>query len=143
MTYNNIIDVFKDIAANDPFIKRFGSGEITEGALEASNSGLYPLLWVVPQSALMTENTLDYTFRVLVFEQDDTDDSKQQLILSNDLQIIIDIIKRFKYELDDDVSISGSQTLVPFSHRFVDYCTGWYSDMTITTPLDNSPCSIA
>ena len=141
-TYNNIIKLFEDIATANPFIKRFGSGEMNEIEVNSPTSQLYPLMWITPQLVDITENTLEYTFRLMIFEVDDIDDSKQQLILSNCLQILVDVIKTFKYQLDSDTNITSTQTAIPFTHRFVDYCTGWYADIKIITDADNSPCNV-
>lgn len=142
MTYNNIIKLFKDISETNPFIKRFGSGEMNEIEVDGPTSQLYPLMWITPQLVDINENSLEWTFRLMIFEIDDIDDSKQQLILSNCLQILVDVIKTFKNEIDDDVTISTPSSAIPFTHRFVDYCTGWYSDIKIITNADNSPCDI-
>lgn len=142
MTYNQIINIFSGIASTNPFIKRFGSGEMNEIEVDGPTSILYPILWVVPQSVVINDNSQDWIFRILVFEIDDIDDSKQQTILSSTLQIITDVIKTFKMELDDDVEINLGITTTPFTHRFVDYCTGWWADIKITTAVDNSPCDI-
>jgi len=142
MTYNNIIKLFKDISETNPFIKRFGSGEMNEIEVDGPTSQLYPLMWITPQLVDINENSLEWTFRLMIFEIDDIDDSKQQLILSNCLQILVDVIKTFKHEIDDDVTISTPSSAIPFTHRFVDYCTGWYSDIKIITNADNSPCDI-
>jgi len=139
-SYNQIIHEFETIATNNPFIKRFGAGEITDVEMFSPTSGLFPYLWIVPQGVDIAENTLTYTFRVMVFDIDNTDDSHQRDILSDTLRILIDVIKNFRYITDNDVSIEGTPTAVPFTHRFVDYCTGWYSDMRIITELDNNPC---
>lgn len=142
MTYNNIITVFENIANTNPFIKRFGSGEMNEIEVDGPTSGLYPIMWIVPQLVDISDNSVDYTFRLLIFDIDDIDDSKQQLILSNCLQILQDVIKTFKHEITDEITIQSPQTAQPFTHRFVDYCTGWYSDIKIITDADNSPCDI-
>lgn len=142
MTYNQIIKLFKDIAETNPFIQRFGSGEMNEIEVDGPTSQLYPLMWVTPQIVDINENSLEWTFRLMVFEVDDIDDSKQQTILSNCLQILVDVIKTFKNEIDDDITISTPSSAIPFTHRFVDYCTGWYSDIKIITNADNSPCDV-
>jgi hypothetical protein len=137
-TYNQIINELKTIALANPFVRRFSSGEITEIDVDGPNSVEYPYCWVTPQGVEIGENTLTYNMRILVFDIDDTDDSKQQELLSDTLQILIDITKNFKYGLDDTILISGTVTAVPFTHRFVDYNSGWYADIKIITEIDNS-----
>lgn len=140
MTYNQIVKTFNDIADSNVFIKRFGSGEINDIEVFGPELADYPYLWIVPQQVVIGENTLNYVFRVMSFDIDNTDDSLQQEILSDTLRILIDVIKDFRYRLTDDVNIQGEPTAVPFTHRFVDYNTGWYADLTIITEIDNNPC---
>ena len=142
MTWNDIVNIFKDIANNHPQIKRFESGEMSDSATDMSNSTLYPLMWLVPQTVSLNEYDTEFVVRLLMMEIDDIDDSKQQIILSNCLSIINDVIKTFKYILPDSVNINDGSTVTPFSHRFVDYCTGWFVDLTIIVGAENSPCNI-
>lgn len=139
-TYNQIIKLFNDIANANPFVKRFGAGEINDVEVFGPENAEYPYLWIVPQQVTIGESTLNYVFRVMVFDIDDTDDSKQQEILSDTLRTLIDVIKEFRYRLSNDVNIQGDPVAVPFTHRFVDYNTGWYADMTIVTDANNNPC---
>jgi hypothetical protein len=139
LTYNQIINKFEVIASNNPFIKRFGSGEITEIETEGPTSGDYPFLWIVPQQVEVGENDLVYVIRVLVFDIDDTDDSKQQQILSDTLRTLIDVIRVFRNS-DPDYGVNDRPICLPFTHRFVDYNTGWYTDLRLITDMNNSPC---
>ena len=138
-TYNQIIKEIETIALANPFINRFGAGEISDIETDAPTSALYPICWVVPQQTEIGENDMIYTLRVLVFDIDDTDDSKQQEILSDTLQTLTDIIKKFR-NYNDAYTLDGRPLCMPFTHRFVDYNTGWYTDLRITTEFANNPC---
>lgn len=138
-TYNQIIKEIETIALANPFIKRFGAGEISDIETDGPTSALYPICWVVPQQTEIGENDMIYTLRVLVFDIDDTDDSKQQEILSDTLQTLTDIIKKFR-NYNDQYTLDGRPLCMPFTHRFVDYNTGWYTDLRIITEFANNPC---
>lgn len=140
LTYKQIINKFEQIASNNPFINRYGSGEITEIEVSGPTSGDYPILWIVPQQVEVGENDLVYVVRVLVFDIDDTDDSKQEEILSDTLRTLIDVIRTFRNE-DSDYQSSDRPICLPFTHRFVDYNTGWYTDLRLITDMNNNPCS--
>lgn len=159
ITYNNILKKFEIIAVGlngqggHSFIQRFGSGQITDIDAIVSNSALFPMLWIIPQSTTVEENTLSYTFRVMVFDIDSQDDSKQQEILSDTLRTLTDVIKvlRFgdayleQYDLANDIDEYNLELPVecfPFSQRFVDYVSGWYADIKIITEFDNSICDV-
>lgn len=140
-TYNQIIKYFGDIAASHPFINRFGAGDISDIDAVSDNYGLFPILWVVPQSVKIGQNTLEYRFRFMVFDIDSTDNSKQQEILSDTLRTFLDIVKTFD-SIDESIGIDYNNEATPFTERFTDYLVGWFGDISIITELDNNECSI-
>ena len=81
MTYNQIIDTFKDIANNHLQIHNFGDGVLEDINTIKYNGGQFPVLWVIPQSAELGENGLTYKMRVLVFDIDETADTFRRDIL--------------------------------------------------------------
>ena len=139
MTYNQIIDTFKDIANNHLQIHNFGDGVLEDINTIKYNGGQFPVLWVIPQSAELGENGLTYKMRVLVFDIDETADTFRRDILSDTLQILNDVIKNFKND-SDDYFVGGTNTAIPFTQNFADYVTGWYVDINIETGIDNNPC---
>jgi len=141
-TYNQIIDTLKGIALANPFIARFGSGEIEQLDTDSSQSTAFPICWCVPQSAEIGENALKYRFRIMVMDIDDTSDGHQQEILSDTLMTLIDVIKSFRYAGGDGYSLDEPPypTANPFSHNLTDYVVGWYADIAIETAMPNSPC---
>jgi hypothetical protein len=149
-SYNQIITDLKQVAMNNLFINRFGSGDISDIDAVIDNSlpllngtpENFPICWVVPQTATVGINTLNYMFRILVFDIDNTDDSHQQDILSDTLRTLIDIIKVYTNE-NTEVDIETDNVCTPFTERFTEYCVGWYCDITIITNLDNNHCDIA
>lgn len=143
-TYNQIIKKMESIALANPFIKRFGVGEIQALDTQSPTSADFPYCWIVPQEVEIGENALSYKFRVMVFDIDETSDSHQQEILSDTLLTLIDIIKTLRYDSGTDYDLNDYPfpTAVPFTHRLVDYVVGWFADLTIITEMDNSPCDI-
>lgn len=141
ITFNQLLNKFEALANNHLQIKRFGSGPIEDVNTFSPSSGDFPVLWVVPQAAKLGKNTLVYTMRILVFDIDETDDSNRDEILSDTLQILNDIFQQFM-EDDDNYEVNTELIATPFNQRFVDYCTGWFADIEITTDINNSLCII-
>lgn len=140
-TYNQIIQKLKDISMSNPFVKRFGAGEIQQLDTDSPNSTDFPMVWCVPQGVEIGQNTLNYRFRVMVFDIDAVSDAHQQEILSDTLRTLIDIIKVFRYDSGDDYTLSDNPLgATPFTHQLTEYVSGWYADLDIITELDNSPC---
>jgi len=141
ITFNQLLLKFEALANDHLQIKRFGSGPIEDVNTFSPSSGDFPVLWVVPQAAKLGKNTLVYTMRILVFDIDETDDSNRDEILSDTLQILNDIFQQIM-EDDDNYEVNTDLIATPFNQRFVDYCTGWYADIEITTDINNSLCII-
>ena len=141
ITFNQLLLKFEALANDHLQIKRFGSGPIEDINTFSPSSGDFPVLWVVPQAAKLGKNTLVYTMRILVFDIDETDDSNRDEILSDTLQILNDIFQQIM-EDDDNYEVNTDLIATPFNQRFVDYCTGWFADIEITTDINNSLCII-
>jgi hypothetical protein len=141
ITFNQLLNKFEALANNHLQIKRFGSGPIEDVNTFSPSSGDFPVLWVVPQAAKLGKNTLVYTMRILVFDIDETDDSNRDEILSDTLQILNDIFQQIM-EDDENYEVNTDLIATPFNQRFVDYCTGWFADIEITTDINNSLCII-
>jgi hypothetical protein len=140
-SYNQIITDLEQVAMANPFINRFGSGDVSDIDSIIDNSQNFPICWVVPQNATVGINTLNYMFRILVFDIDNTDDSHQQDILSDTLRTLIDVVKVYVNE-NTEVDIEQDNVCTPFTERFTEYCVGWFCDITIITNLDNNPCNV-
>jgi len=140
MTYNNILTRFEELQIANPFLKRFGSGDVTQIDATIPNSIDYPIMWCVPQNMEISDHTIKYSFRVLIFDQDSTDDSHQREILSDTLRICQDIISNFRSITQDDVEVDTPIQCLPFTERFVDYVVGWYFDINITAASPSPDC---
>ena len=141
MTYNQILTTFEDIQVANPFLKRFGYGDVTQMDVILPESIEYPYMWVVPQTMDIDDHTITYKFRVLIFDQDSTDDSHQREILSDTLRTCQDVINVFRSTVYYEVEVNTPIQCTPFTERFVDYVCGWYFDINIisTAPSECDP----
>ena len=150
MTFNQIVQKFKVIGTNHLFINRFGTGQVTDIDATISDYIQFPVLWIIPQSIEVAENTVSYTFRTMVFDLVNTDDTPETEVLSDTSSTLIDVIKLFRYDGLDGIDTDGTPydytinetiQMIPFTERFTDYVSGWYADITIITDGNNNPCS--
>lgn len=141
MTYNNILTRFEELQIANPFLKRFGYGDVTQIDAIIPENIEYPFMWCIPQNMEIDDHTIKYTFRVLIFDQDSMDDSHQREILSDMLRVCQDIISNFRSTTQDDVEVDTPIQCLPFTERFVDYVSGWYFDINIiaTAPSECNP----
>jgi hypothetical protein len=150
MTLNQLIHKFKVIGDNHQFINRFGTGQVSDIDATISDYIQFPMLWVIPQSIEATENTTTFTFRAMVFDLVNTDDTPETEVLSDTASTLLDVIKLFRYDglsgvdfdgLPTEYTINENIQMIPFTERFTDYVSGWYADISIITDADNNPCS--
>jgi len=140
-TFNQLIQKFQTLADQHLQIQRFGTGAIEDVNTFSPASGEFPVLWVIPQAARLSTNNLVYTMRILVFDIDETSDTNKNELYSDTLLILNDIFQQFKNG-DDDYEVISDAIATPFNQRFVDYCTGWFCDVEISTDINNSLCII-
>lgn len=138
---SNLIQEFNTIATNHAFINRFGNGPIDNVNEIIPNSGKYPVLWIIPQGVILDDNAITYNIRILVFDIDSSDDSLRDTILSDTLMTLNDVVKLFRNGgSSNEYEIQQAPQAIPFEQEFVDYCVGWYADLSIVTDGMNSPC---
>jgi hypothetical protein len=143
ITLNKIKDILNTIANKHPQINHFGFGEIENvNTIKEAQGNKFPMLWIVPQQAILDENVITYRLRFLVFDQDTASDNYRTDILSSTLLILGDVVRNLKY-VSNDYNVIGKASATPFSQDFADYCTGWYSDVDIETDINNNPCDLA
>ena len=118
MTYNQILTTFEDIQIANPFLKRFGYGDITQMDAILPESIEYPYMWCVPQVMDIDDHTITYRFRVLIFDQDSTDDSHQREILSDTLRTCQDVINVFRSTTQDEVQVDTPIQCLPLYTGF-------------------------
>lgn len=141
ISYNQLLSKFDDLAQRHIQIKAFGNGMIENvNTFQVGNSN-FPIMWLVPQSSRMTNNSLIYKVRILLFDIDDTDDSNRTELHSDTLRILNDVINKLKLGEDNDYMIINDATAIPFVQKFTNYCVGWYVDLDIETAIDNNPCN--
>lgn len=139
MTYNQLIQLFSDIADAHQFIKSFGHGEAWE--INSNDTFNDYVLWAIPVDSTTAEQTKTRTFTILVFRKVDKAKKYETDILSNCEQILDDIIKTLRYE-SDDYEVTNEPVLVPFKEEFGDWCAGWRADVSILSDFNNNYCDI-
>ena len=143
ITLNKIKDILNIIANDHPQINHFGFGQIEDAnTIKEINGNRFPMLWIVPQQAVLDENVITYRLRFLVFDQDTASDTYRIDILSSTLLVLGDVVRNLKY-VSDDYNVIGKVNAIPFAQDFADYVSGWYADVDIETDINNNPCDLA
>ena len=163
-TYNNVINTLKNIGASHHQIATVTTGDIFDINLEKMEK--FALMHINPVNVTTSDFGLTYNFQIficdLVSEKADWTEatiqsannlSNEQEVLSETLQISVDIISMLRHSLYqsmvgvNDVNdplyfAEGQQTLEPFTERFDNLLTGWVFSLGVLVANDFDACTI-
>lgn len=138
MTYEQLINAFKQFAADHKQLKSWGYGNISdiEHPIDPTTDELktrdYPYLFMNPSNHTLTQGTVTYRFNVIVMQL--TDDKIQAINFSgvnsvikaqSDAQLIInDFLSWLEYTDEIDSQIIRTTQLTTFVERFNDTVAG-------------------
>ena len=152
-----VVKDFKTFTENHKQLNSFGFGDIkqltslissrTDDKNNVDNLGvLYPLLYMVPEPAVLDDRTTTLSFNVIICDILNTKNYDNELdVLSNTLLICQDVLAEFKrynavdeYNIYENYEVKLPATCVNFSESTDDYVAGWNINMEIvlTQPLD-------
>jgi len=163
-TYNNVINTLKNIGSLHHQIETVTTGDIFDINLEKMEK--FVLMHINPVNVTTGDFGLTYNFQIficdLVSEKEDWTEaniqsannlSNEQEVLSETLQISVDIISMLRHSLQQSVTgvndvndplyfSEGQQTLEPFTERFDNLLTGWVFSIGILVANDFDACTI-
>lgn len=153
ISYNQLIQMFKDFATAHPFLNDFGNGPTSE--ISTTRQMKFPYLWITHRNAsdIVIQNKTQIPEMVLTFiivdqindqlvindiNGDNTDN--QQEILSDTFQILQDLVDYISTQLGQFGVGLTEQTVSadPVYDETTDRATGWVSDIRLR--LKHSNC---
>ena len=147
-TINQLISVWKDIATRHYQINYFGVGDSWEVGVDKAS--MHPVLWINPVTATMpsTDNgykTFEIDFEVRVFDLVNKDESNENEVLSDTIDILKDIIAEFKghpYYVNSQLNIIDDISFEAFTEEFDEEVSGWLCEISLMTPVLTTFCGI-
>jgi len=150
-SYNNVIDTLSCVGEQHLNIQSVTSGDIWEIDLEKNT--LFPLFHINPVNVSVGMNTRTFNFQLFVMDLVEPDESNEQEVLSDCLEIMNDIIAIYKhgeilYSYDAAAGeeqryfIDNDFTIEPFTERFDNAVTGWVMSFAITVENELNSCNI-
>src|SRR6185437_9408439 len=138
---NQFVTLLNSLASGHEQIKTFGEGDAWE--IGSSDPIQYPLLWAVPQPSSMAEKLLNMKFSLIFADILDTDKANEKDILSDTLQIALDILAQLNNpDYSDNFILDPNTTLTPFTEKFDDDVAGWKADINIRINFLSDRCAV-
>tara|TARA_R110002050_G_scaffold554_3_gene4039 strand:+ start:1097 stop:1534 length:438 start_codon:yes stop_codon:yes gene_type:complete len=139
-TYNNVIDSLKAIGEKHLIIKKVESGDLHEMDLEKNTK--YPLMFINPLDVTAAINTLTYNYQIFICDLVHADRDNEQEVISDSLQIAIDVISMIREEQYEGLFTTDDFNLEMFTERFDNALAGWTFTLPITVENDFNTCDI-
>ena len=160
ITFRNIIHVLSNIAFQNYQLHSFHSGLLDEVDIGKLETGSYPILYAEPGNAIINTGVMTYSFTLYILDQindaetelnaNSSSDVKERVgrvdILSENLQILNDVISQFKQNLssrsyvNDEIVLNLPITAEPFTARFNNLLTGWSASIELQVNNGNNIC---
>jgi hypothetical protein len=145
VTLNMLYDLFRKIGNDSLIIKTTTIGDIFEVDLVETT---YPLLHIATNTATYTPHELTYNFQFIAMDLVKKDESNEEEVLSDMLQVIGDIFSELKnsdfntdYEdFRHNIRIEDNISCEPFTERFDNEVSGWTAAISIKVSFDASAC---
>lgn len=147
--YNNTVDTLKQLGANHYQIKTTTTGDLWSIDLEKNT--MFPLMHINPVNAVAGTHEMTLNFQIFVMDLVFPDQSNEQEVLSDCLQICNDLIGTFKngeslllsnQGLNDlpKYFTEGDITIEPFTERFDSAVTGWVFTLPVVIENEYNTC---
>ena len=163
-TYNNVINTLKNVGKLHNQITTVTTGDIFDINLEKMEK--FALMHINPVNVTTSDFGLTYNFQIFIMDlvsekadwteatiQSANNLSNEQEVLSETLQISVDIISMLRHSLSQSARLvsdvnealyfaEGQQTLEPFTERFDNLLTGWVFSLGVLVANDFDACTI-
>ena len=150
LSYNQVIKQLNDFADAHKQIKSFGNGNLWEVVQHNQLTNFnYPLMWINDQPASMGNGDFTWNFQVLIMDIVRKDETNENEVKSDCVQILIDLIAYFE-QLNttnnnvnfNQVQLIRSGSVEMFTERFEDELSGATLQLGLRFPQNYNFCEI-
>jgi len=150
VSYNQVIKQLNDFADSHKQVKSFGNGYLWEVVQHDQLQNFnYPLMWIVDQAAAVGDGDFTWNFQVIVMDIVRKDESNENEVKSDCVQILIDLIAYFEQlnsELNNvdwhQVQLVRSGSIDMFTERFEDELSGASIQLGLRFPQNYNYCEV-
>jgi hypothetical protein len=155
ITFRNVVGFLETIAEKHYEINSFHSGFLDEVDINKLGAEDYVILYAEPGTATVDRGVMTYNFTIYVLDMindaigDPPNNERLGRVdkLSENLQIMQDVINEFHQNLHPDLSWVDSEVVLelpisaePFTARFDNTLTGWSATLSIQVNNQNNLC---
>ena len=155
ITFRNVVGYLETIADKHYMINSFHSGYMDEVDINKLGATDYIILYAEPGTAVIDKGVLTYNFTIYVLDMindelgDEPNNERLGRLdkLSENLQIMQDVINEFHQNLHPDLSWVDSEVVLnlpinaePFTARFDNLLTGWSATLSMQVNNKNNLC---
>ena len=155
ITFRNVVGYLETIAEKHYEINSFHSGFLDEVDINKLGATDYVILYAEPGTAVIDKGVLTYNFTIYILDMineavgDSPNNERLGRVdtLSENLQIMQDVINEFHQNLHPDLSWVDSEVVLnlpinaePFTARFDNLLTGWSATISMQVNNKNNLC---
>lgn len=129
-SYQALINEITDFYNNHVQVKKVGSDFQEQMPNFATKDEKYPIVFIVPVTALATENTNDFVLDIFCFDIIQKDRANINVILSDCQQILYDLFTYFINSTNYNFDFVDAPTFTPLNNDLLDYAAGWVMSAT-------------
>ena len=146
ITYNGIIDYFKEFANNHLQINSFTEGSVEK--IDSKKINDYPILHIDITGSNIQDNTIIYSVDAYIITAVVSDNEQDRInALGNTLLIMQDLRTEFfkgKYILNPRLLLRGDEDIscTPIEEDFQNRVYGWSTSLSVTGVNESTACNI-
>ena len=140
--YSLVYNTIKDHMANEPFINSFGEGMGDE--IDLSKQTIYPLSYMVMETATPDANAVQFTFTLYAMDivdiSDDGTDNKHS-VMNTQYNVLLRLYEELRRgDLWDQNIQLVSFNMSAFEQAYANYLAGWSAAITLYVPNHMTIC---
>ena len=141
-TVNQLLKLIKDTSENHNQVNKFLFAK--DWDFETEGQVKYPLVGVaLVQPAQFITRVIEYDFTIWVADLVKKDRSNELEVLSDTIQIAVDIVSDLiQNNQDDEMEITQNISYTPFTEKWDSEVSGWTFELKIRVPSINNECQI-
>lgn len=140
--YSFVYNTIKETLLSNPMVNSFGEGMGDE--IDLSKQTIFPLSYMVMETATPDENAVQFTFTLYAMDivdiKDDANDNKHD-VMNTQYNVLLRLYEDLRRGILWDQKMQlVSFSMQAFEQRFANYLAGWSASVTLYVPNHMTIC---